>query len=55
MRGNNAGWRHRGRQLQQAALSINPLGPVSAITADLVNDPTGLGHLLVRNIDLYAN
>ena len=55
VRGNNAGWRHRGRQLQQAALSINPLEPVSASTADLVNDPTGLGHLLVRNTDFCSN
>ena len=55
VRGNHAGWRHRGRQLQQAALSINPLEPVSASTADLVNDPTGLGHLLVRNTDFCSN
>ena len=35
------------RRLQQAALAINPSDPVSATTADLVNDPTGRGHLLV--------
>ena len=49
---NDARLRPRGRQLQQSALSINPLEPVSASSADLVNDPTGLGHLLVRSTQL---
>lgn len=36
------------RRLQQSALKINIRDPVSATTADLVDDPTGRGHLLVR-------
>ena len=35
------------RRLQQSALHLNALDPVSATTADLVDDPTGRGHLLV--------
>ena len=35
------------RRLQQSALKINARDPVSATTADLVDDPTGRGHLLV--------
>ena len=37
-----------GRGLLQSSLSINPSDPISATTADLVNDPQGRGHLLVR-------
>ena len=37
-----------GRRLRQSALQLNPLDPVSATTADLADDPTGRGHLLVR-------
>ena len=39
-----------GRRLKQleATMAINPADPVSATTADLTNDPTGRGHLLVR-------
>ncbi len=32
----------------EATMAINPADPVSATTADLTNDPTGRGHLLVR-------
>ena len=35
------------RRLQQSALQLSILDPVSATTADLVDDPTGRGHLLV--------
>lgn len=35
------------RRLQQSALQLSALDPVSATTADLVDDPTGRGHLLV--------
>ena len=36
------------RRLQQSALQLNARDPVSATTADLVDDPTGRGHLLVN-------
>lgn len=39
-----------GRRLQQSALQLSALDPVSATTADLVDDPTGRGHLLVTYI-----
>ena len=42
-----SGSAQRGRQLQQADRAITRSEPVSATTADLVNDPTGRGHLLV--------
>ena len=45
-----------GRRLKQlqATMAINPADPVSATTADLTNDPTGRGHLLVRAVYIYA-
>ena len=36
-----------GRRLRQ---SVGATKPVSATLADLVNDPTGRGHLLVRRL-----
>ena len=33
----------------QSSMSINPSDPVSATSADLINDPQGRGHLLVRS------
>ena len=39
-----------GRGLLQSSLAINPSDPISATTEDLVNDPQGRGHLLVRSL-----
>ena len=33
----------------QSSMSINPSDPISATSADLINDPQGRGHLLVRS------
>ena len=41
-----------GRRLQQSARAIVLTDPVSATPADLVDDPTGRGHLLVRRRSL---
>ena len=40
-----------GRRLQQSARAIVLADPVSATVADLKDDPTGRGHLLVRRCD----
>lgn len=38
-----------GRGLLQSTLAIDPSDPISATTDELVNDPQGRGHLLVRS------